>query len=489
MAFVFPFIPTLVRSFGGTENQVAHRVAVLSSLAAIGEMIGSPIVGFLSDRFGRRPVLLASTLGSACSCVVLGFCKNLPVAVLARLVNGLSGSTVGIANTCLIDMTDADERPGYMSKITSFVGIGLALGPIAGGYLYQLGGVEVACMAAAGISMLNWLVIFFFLAESVQITEAGAQEAPTPQAGSLRAWLVRQLSGLFPKFPAKLWILFVACFFASPISVVFDTFGNIYIADRFYEGRTDQATIFFSHCMSAIGACLLIVPLVIYKPFLRCVGFNGSIVAGFGTVIIGLIGNGLAPDPLSFLVATTVWAFGFQLMGPVLPMLMSRLASPSAIGSAMGMLNSFGNASRAIGPTALAPLYNANHACVFFLLAASLAVVFIIIFGIALSTSDVSPQNQAASETEADAEAPVSLAEQFSLPGTRSYETYGSLPEQLQEVKHVLGPLQLGRATSLGSASARTVRPQLQRAKSEGSGQRTLALLTLDRGPKGPALV
>merc|ERR1712070_1144981 len=107
--------------------------------------------------------MLVSTFGNACSCVVLGFSKSLPVAVLARIINGLTGSTVGIANTCLVDITDAEERPGYMSTMTSYIGIGLALGPIAGGYLYQLGGVEIACLSAAGISLLNGLCIFCFV--------------------------------------------------------------------------------------------------------------------------------------------------------------------------------------------------------------------------------------------------------------------------------------------------------------------------------------
>jgi len=329
------------------------------------------------------------------------------------------------------------------------------------------------------------------MAETYQSIAPGADDATTLQAGSFGAWLARKLFGLLPKFPAKLWVLFLASFFSAPITVVFDTFANIYLADRFYGGQVEKSTVFFSHCMSAIGACLLLVPLFIYKPFLRHVGFNGSIVAGFGTVIIGLIGNGFAPDPQSFLAATAVWAFGFQLIGPVVPMLISRLSPPGATGRAFGMLNCFGNASRVIGPTALAPLYNMCHASVFFSLGASLAVVFIIVFGTALSTSDVSIRDQVVNEDGTSGDGSTSLFLQDSHPSTRSHDTYGSLPEQLQEVKQALGPiqLQLRRATSAGRADARRVVPQLQRCKSEGDMQRVIALLSAARTPAGPALV
>jgi len=462
VAFVFPFIPTIVKSFGGTQERVAHDVALLASLAAIGEAIGSPVIGSLSDRFGRRPVMIASTFGNACSCLVLGFARSLPVAVLARLINGLTGSTVGIANTCLVDMTTDDERPGYMSTMTSYIGIGLALGPIAGGYLYQLGGVEIACLAAAVISMLNGFCIILFVPES---NETSSQQSPQQSSETLtwKAWLM----SFFPTFPVKLWILFLASFFASPISVVFDTYANIYTADRFYAGDMGKATMLFSHCMSAIGACLLIIPLFIYKPFLKLVGFNGSIVVGFSTVIIGLIGNGFAADPLTFLAMTAVWAVGFQIMGPVVPMLISRLAPSSAIGAAFGMLTSFGNASRVIGPTMLAPLYNMKHESVFFFLGASLTVVFFIVFGIALSTSHgPSPQNAGEEEL-----AEPTLTRQNSLQGTRGYEVYGAMPEQLHEVKNAFGGLlQLRRATT-DIEDARTVPLSLHRSKSEGSIQ------------------
>lgn len=457
VAFVFPFIPTIVKSFGGTQERIAHDVALLASLAAIGEAIGSPVIGSLSDRFGRRPVMIASTFGNACSCLVLGFARSLPVAVFARLINGLTGSTVGIANTCLVDITTDDERPGYMSTMTSYIGIGLALGPIAGGYLYQLGGVEVACLAAAAISMLNGFCIMSFVPESHETSPQHGSEALT-----WKAWLM----GLFPRFPVKLWILFLASFFASPISVVFDTYANIYTADRFYAGDMGKATMLFSHCMSVIGACLLIIPLFIYKPFLKLVGFNGSIVVGFSTVIIGLIGNGFAADPLTFLTMTAVWAVGFQIMGPVVPMLISRLAPSSAIGSAFGMLTSFGNASRVIGPTMLAPLYNMNHESVFFFLGASLTVVFFIVFGIAFSTSHGPSQN-----AEEEELAEPTLPRQNSLQGTRGYEVYGVLPEQLHEFKTAFGgPLRLRRTTT-DVEDARTVPLSLQRSKSEGSIQ------------------
>merc|ERR1712073_244619 len=99
-----------------------------------------------------------------------------------------------------------------------------------------------------------------------------------------------------------------------------------------------------------------------------------SILAGFVTVVIGLVLNGLAWTPRMFFVSTVIWAFGFQLCGPVVPILISRLAPPSSIGKAMGLYNSFGNASRVLGPTALSPLYNLFRPGVFYFLGVCMTV-------------------------------------------------------------------------------------------------------------------
>mmetsp|Transcript_81882 Transcript_81882/g.171281 ORF Transcript_81882/g.171281 Transcript_81882/m.171281 type:complete len:535 (+) Transcript_81882:362-1966(+) len=478
VSFVFPFIPTIVTSFyskdtPNVKDKISSSVAILSSLAAVGEMVGSPILGYLSDKFGRRPVLLVSTLGSAGSGAMLAYSHSLPVAAIARIVNGLSGGTGGIANTYLVDVTDDAERPPYMSTLTACVGIGLAVGPIVGGWLYLAGGVEVACLSAAGVSVLNFIFIFLFIKETnpnlvaareALVENAGvAEEAPPAPAAAASVRSIES-SPAPRKLPTKIWVLFCASFFQTPIFVVFDTFSNLYVTEKFYNGDEQKGTLLFSHCMALAGVCLVIVPLFIYRPFLRLVGFNASIFIGCSLIIVGLVFNGLAPKDWMFLGSSAIWALGFQLAGPVVPILVGRLAPPALVGSAFGLFNSFGNASRVIGPAALTPLYNLQHDLVFFFLAISMCVVCAIYLFVA-STTPPKPQADARPEpnlgeegvcsparrtttmsstdsrygTPTSAPAPPSLARAVSPSATQgAMAVFCGMPEQIQEVENLL---------------------------------------------------
>eukprot|EP00933_Yihiella_yeosuensis_P029284 TRINITY_DN2294_c0_g1_i1.p1 TRINITY_DN2294_c0_g1~~TRINITY_DN2294_c0_g1_i1.p1 ORF type:complete len:501 (-),score=60.45 TRINITY_DN2294_c0_g1_i1:338-1840(-) len=477
ITFVFPFLPTLVTSFGGSAQLISSRVGYLSSLAAVGEMIGSPLLGYASDKYGRRPVLLISTLGSAGSAVLLGFCKTFEMAILARIINGLSGGTAGIANTYLSDVTTLEERPGYMSKMTGFIGIGLALGPIVGGQLYNLGGIEVACLSAGAISMLNFCCILFFLQESRETRLAhDAAQAAQAASGTTAAETLTAVPSA--RLPCKLWILFFASFFQAPISVVFDTFANLYVTEKFYDGDEKKGTILFSNCVACIGVCLLIVPLVLYQPFLRCVGFNGSIVAGTMTIVFGLICNGFAPIPWMFLGSTMIWAFGFQLMGPAVPVLISRMVKSTDTGKAFGLFNSFGNASRVIGPTALTPLYNLYHPSVFYFLGVSMTIVGFILLYISKSMPMMAPARAPSlvAEESGQAETPDAsprsvksrFSRQMSGAGQSSYQVYGCLPWQREEVEVMLGEARIPRLERSHTAPQTTLlqRPELSRTAS-----------------------
>lgn len=472
LTFVYPFIPTLVASFGGQEQLVSQRVATLSSVAAFVETIANPILGSISDYFGRKPVMLVSTVGSAASAALLGFSHSFEVALVARILNSLSGGTASVANTYMADVTGKEERADYMAKITSLIGIGIAAGPIVGGYLYNLGGIEVACLSAAGISLFNFVCVGLFLQESSQHARAcrrptvaahladGAGEAAALEASGTTAATSASRTPSAPsaappqraKLPPMIWVLFTANLFVSPLSVIFDTFANLYVTDLFYDGDHKQGTALFSQCVACIGVCLVVIPMLIYQPFKKCVGFNGTIIFGAMTIVTGLVGNGLAKTPVQFLGSTLLWATGFQLMGPAISVLITRLAPPTAFGRAFGLYMSFGNISRVIGPTALAPLYSLRHEYIFFVMAFSISIMALILVSVSVVThparEDVAMNERALDDCEVqendDPGSPF-LTRQLSRSTSTSAMMYGNLPGQL----HLQQPSRrLSRATT-----------------------------------------
>lgn len=452
LTFVYPFIPTIVSKFLNPDNPndpaiektTARNVAILSSTAAIGEAVGSPIIGWLSDKFGRRPVLLLATVGSALSAVLLGLSTDMSVAIGARAINGLAGGTMGIANTYLVDVTSVEERPGYVSNLTAYLGLGIAIGPIVGGYLYHVGGVQFACYGAAIVSLINFLCVWLTLKES----NPSASEHLNQENGETNG-IETSTPSESAAFSGRLWVLFVASALQSPLFVVFDTFALLYIKKYFCHDDEVAATKLFSECIAMVGIALIIIPMFVYQPFLKCVGFTNSIIVGSATLVVGLFLNAMVTKGWMFLLSCVFWVAGSQLSGPTAPIMIGRLAPPGAMGRAFGVYNSFGNVSRVIAPAAMTPLYNWVPASVFVLMSGLYVFVGIIYFIIAKSLSpdgtgqarevtceSVGIEASMGTATEPETSSLRQRCRSSLLAGTSSFKSFGALPEHIDRIEH-----------------------------------------------------
>eukprot|EP00931_Biecheleriopsis_adriatica_P000192 TRINITY_DN100199_c0_g1_i1.p1 TRINITY_DN100199_c0_g1~~TRINITY_DN100199_c0_g1_i1.p1 ORF type:complete len:506 (+),score=38.68 TRINITY_DN100199_c0_g1_i1:58-1575(+) len=368
LTFVFPFLPNLVENAGGDVNQVA----LANTVNAAGEAIGGMVLGRIADRIGRRPVLLVSTLGSAVSAAILGSCNAYWMILAARAVNGLSGGTVGIANAYVADVSSAEERPILMSRVIASLGLGVSLGPIAGSFLYTLGGIGTACFSAAGVSVVNFLLIMFLLPESMQ-PRMERQTSATANAARRQC------------LPFGCWMCCVSSFLRSPCQVVFDSFANPYICETFYDGDEKAATNFFGINMTVIGIIVFVVPFFLFQRIMKCTGFTGTILLGAVPAVAGFMINYYAKTTSVFLIGTSVWITGQVFIGPAASTMITRISPPSQFGFAMGMLNSFRNLGLVVGPIAVAPLYTVHPGYVFIMPAVLCLVVVVLLLAIALA--------------------------------------------------------------------------------------------------------
>lgn len=167
MGLLIPVLPKLVVQMnGGDFTDGSHAYGWLVSIYALMQFVGSPILGSLSDRFGRRRIILLATAGSAIDYVIMALAPTLGWLFLARMIAGFTGGVMATANAYIVDVTPPEKRAGAFGLLGAAFGIGFILGPVLGGFL---GGIDLRLpfWVAAGCSALNWLWGFFVLPESL----------------------------------------------------------------------------------------------------------------------------------------------------------------------------------------------------------------------------------------------------------------------------------------------------------------------------------
>ncbi|CAL1140395.1 unnamed protein product [Cladocopium goreaui] len=166
---VFPLLPSIAEEF----NANAMQVGSLATFFSVAQVLFTPILGWASDKYGRRPVLLIAIAGTTASTVLTGCAWNFAIMCAARAINGASGGTVGIANAYIADVTNAVEKPTYISYLQACNSVGIIIGPALGGSLAHFG-FAVPCYVSAALSGLNLIVAMLFLSEPRSHREVGA---------------------------------------------------------------------------------------------------------------------------------------------------------------------------------------------------------------------------------------------------------------------------------------------------------------------------
>jgi DHA1 family tetracycline resistance protein-like MFS transporter len=162
LGIVVPLLPYLAETTGASEFQTGLLVATYP----LSQLFGAPLLGRLSDRFGRKPVLIVSVLGTAIGFVVLAVAQVLPVLFLGRMIDGLTGGNINVAQAYITDVTDRAERGRALGLIGAAFGLGFVIGPVAGGLLAEISYATPAWLGA-GLAVLNMLAVLLFLPESL----------------------------------------------------------------------------------------------------------------------------------------------------------------------------------------------------------------------------------------------------------------------------------------------------------------------------------
>ncbi len=167
IGIIIPVLPELVKQFvGGDVSTAGFFVGVISSTYALTQFICAPIVGALSDRFGRRPILLACMFGLGVDYIIQGFSPSIGWLFAGRFIAGIMGASFTTANAYIADISDSKTRARNFGLVGVMFGIGFIIGPMLGGWLGEYN-LRLPFFAAAGLALMNWLYGYFVLPESL----------------------------------------------------------------------------------------------------------------------------------------------------------------------------------------------------------------------------------------------------------------------------------------------------------------------------------
>lgn len=334
---VIPVLPFYVE--GTKFNATPRAVGLLFASYSIMQLIFSPILGRLSDKHGRRPVLLFSIIGTGIGFLILGFATTLWMLFLGRILDGITGGNISTAQAYIADITTKENRAKGMGLVGAAFGLGFIFGPAIGGILSRWG-TNVPFLFAAGLAFANAVLLYFTLPETVTPDHPARVSA----AGG-RGWaqLVSSLKQPRLGFILTIYFLFVVAF-----SIMTTTF-SLFTMYRFGFDATHNGYLF---------AYVGIIAVLIQG------GLLGRLVKRFGELPLVLVGafmfavsllaipfTGPNTGLMTLLIVGGAFALGNSLSTPALTSLASKSVGEGEQGGVLGVTQSVSSLSRAVGPS------------------------------------------------------------------------------------------------------------------------------------------
>jgi DHA1 family tetracycline resistance protein-like MFS transporter len=329
---VIPILPYYATQFGASASELGWLMAIYSFM----QFLISPLWGRLSDRIGRRPVLLVSILGTALTMVFLGFARSLEWLFIGRLLAGACAANISTAYAYIADVTTEENRAKGMGAVGAAFGLGFIFGPAIGGTLAHHHNYALPMFFAAGLSAINLLFALFKLKEPhLSVEERSKNRTKRFDLANIRLALGDQRTRL------AIGVFFLVTFAVTQMESIF----AIYMAALFnFDAR--QAGML----LALVGIIMVIMQggLVgrLAKRFgeLRLIHF-GLVVCG-----LGLLGFALSPTIGAVVISLSILGIGHGALHPSLSSLASLGASKDRRGATMGVFQSAGSLARVLGP-------------------------------------------------------------------------------------------------------------------------------------------
>lgn len=342
MGIIIPVLPTLVEEFVGASGSAGFVNGALVTLWALMQFVASPVIGSLSDRYGRRPVILLSTAGLAADYVLMALAPNLWLLVLGRAIAGVTSSSFTTVFAYMADITSPDQRARGYGLIGAAFSAGFIAGPLLGGLLGELS-PRAPFWAAGAMSGLAFLYGLFVLPESLPIDRrmAFSWRRANP-FGALR--LLRS----HPELSGLAVVTFLLHFSHHLFEVVF----VLYAAMRYGWAAWEVGLV-----LGLVGGLDLLVQGGLVGPLVKRLGDRVTMIIGLAGGAIGIACMGLAADGMQFTLAMLPNAL-WGLAMPTLQALMTRRVSESEQGQLQGASMSVASLAGILSPLVFGAVYS-----------------------------------------------------------------------------------------------------------------------------------
>lgn len=339
IGLIFPILPALLRDVTHTQN-VASCIGIMTALYAAMQFVFAPILGSLSDRLGRRPVLLLSLAGAAINYLFLAFAPNLWLLLFGRAIAGFTSANVSVATAYITDVSPEDVRARRFGLFNAMFGMGFIVGPVLGGMLGDYW-VRLPFIVAAALNAGNLLLAFFMLPESRTPTRERIDSAVLNPLRPLR-WVL-SAKNLLPV--ALIFFLF------SVTGEVYGTCWALWGNDAFQWNG-----LWIGLSLGAFGICQTCAQAFLPGPVVKVIGERAAILVGVAGACVALVVMAFATRGWMIFAIMPVFALG-GIGAPALQSLATRQVDEHLQGQFQGVLASTVSLASILSPLAFSSVY------------------------------------------------------------------------------------------------------------------------------------
>ena len=327
---IIPLLPFYAMHFGATPTVIG----LLSSSYSFMQFLFVPFWGRLSDRIGRRPIILMSVTGSFISYLIFGFADSLAVLFISRILAGFMGANISASQAYIADTTSFEERAKYMGLIGAAFGVGFMLGPFIGGMMSNIS-YGAPGFLASGLSLINAILAYFMLPESLMDRNKPVRKLSLLNITGIRAAFEKRRIGT---------LVIVYFFYTVAFSILYVAF------PLFSEKRLKYNAIENGYFFAYVGLIGIVIQGGVIGKLAKKFGEKSMMVVGLTSLMTSLAFVPAAHGLSILIILATLLAIGSALITPSLTSLISKYAGTGEQGGTLGVSQSFSSLGRVIGP-------------------------------------------------------------------------------------------------------------------------------------------